>query len=61
MSFWLDLMFGNFIGILSLFTIFFIIGMAVWFIKFFFKKMDEEARQGQPNHSSYQERVKDPS
>lgn len=46
MSFWLDLMFGNFIGILSLFTIFFIIGMAVWFVRFFFKKMDEEAHQG---------------
>ncbi len=46
MSFWLDLMFGNFIGLISLFTIFFLIGMAVWFFAFFMKKIKEEEQAG---------------
>ncbi len=44
MAFWLDLLFGNFIGIISMFTLFFILGMATWFTVFFLKKIREEDR-----------------
>ncbi len=44
MAFWLDLLFGNFIGLISMFTLFFILGMAAWFTVFFMKKIREEDR-----------------
>ncbi len=44
MSFWLDLLFGNFIGLISMFTLLFILGMAGWFTVFFLKKIREEDR-----------------
>ncbi len=44
MAFWLDLLFGNFIGLISMFTLFFILGMAGWFLVFFMKKIREEER-----------------
>lgn len=44
MSFWLDLLFGNFIGLISMFTLGFILVMAIWFIGFFMKKIHDEDR-----------------
>ncbi|HFD87088.1 MAG TPA: DUF3149 domain-containing protein [Gammaproteobacteria bacterium] len=44
MAFWLDLLFGNFIGLISMFTLIFILGMAGWFTVFFLKKIKEEDR-----------------
>ena len=38
MELWMDLLFGNPIGLLSLFTIAFIIGMAVFFVHMFLSK-----------------------
>lgn len=39
-----DLLFSSDIGLLSLFTIGFVIAMSVWFGKYFTKKMEEDAR-----------------
>lgn len=39
-----QLLFGSDIGLLSVFTIVFIVLMAVFFVRFFTKKMDEDAR-----------------
>ncbi len=36
--------FDSYIGILSLFVIAFILGMGVWFYRFFMKKIEEEER-----------------
>lgn len=41
---WQEL-FGSDIGLLSLFTIVFVLVMAVFFVRYFSKKMDEDARQ----------------
>ncbi|MEA3292277.1 MAG: DUF3149 domain-containing protein [Pseudomonadota bacterium] len=38
MSLWADLLFGNWIGLLSMFTIFFILGMGVFFVWYFLSK-----------------------
>ena len=38
------LLFGSPIGLLSLFTIVFIIGMGIWFYRFFVRKMNEDER-----------------
>jgi hypothetical protein len=40
----LKLLFTSDIGLMSLFTIVAIIGMAVWFRRFFNKQIEEEAR-----------------
>lgn len=40
----LQLLFGSDIGLLSLFTIAFVIVMAIFFIRFFTKKMAEDER-----------------
>lgn len=37
-------LFGSDIGLLSVFTIAFIIGMSVWFGRYFSKKMEEDAK-----------------
>ena len=42
----LKLLLGTPIGWLSLLTIVFIIGMAAWLVRFFARKMDEDARAG---------------
>ncbi len=42
MAFWLDLLFGNFIGLISMFTLIFILAMAGWFTVFFLRKIKEE-------------------
>ncbi|MGB4467774.1 MAG: DUF3149 domain-containing protein [Azovibrio sp.] len=39
-----QLLFGSDIGLLSVFTIVFIVLMAVFFVRYFTKKMDEDAR-----------------
>ena len=39
-----QLLFGSDIGLLSLFVIVFIIGMAVWFSRFYSRKMAEDER-----------------
>ncbi|HID82023.1 MAG TPA: DUF3149 domain-containing protein [Chromatiales bacterium] len=38
MNLWMDLLFGNWIGILSLFTIAFMVGMAIFFVRMFLSK-----------------------
>ncbi len=38
MSLWMDLLFGNWIGLLSVFVIVFMLGMGIFFIWFFTKK-----------------------
>ena len=38
MELWLDLLFGNWIGLLSMLVIFFMLGMAAFFIAFFVSK-----------------------
>ncbi|MCP5266082.1 MAG: DUF3149 domain-containing protein [Burkholderiaceae bacterium] len=43
MSLWGELL-SDWVGILSLLVLLFIIGMAVWFLRFFQRKMDEDAR-----------------
>jgi hypothetical protein len=40
MDIWLDLLFGSWIGILSLFTICFIIGMAIFLVRMMIRKMN---------------------
>jgi len=40
-----ELLFGSDIGLLSVFTIAFVLVMAVFFIRYFSKKMDEDSRQ----------------
>lgn len=43
----LKLLFGSDIGLLSVFTIGFIVVMAIWFANFYSKKIDEESgKQG---------------
>lgn len=39
-----ELLFSSDIGLMSLFVIVFVLGMAVFFGKYFSKKMDEDAR-----------------
>jgi len=39
-----QLLFGSDIGLLSVFTIGFVVVMAVYFIRYFSKKMDDDAR-----------------
>ncbi len=41
--------FDSYVGILSLFVIVFILGMGVWFYRFFMKKIEEE-EQAKRNH-----------
>lgn len=38
MELWLDLLFGNWIGLLSMLVIFFMLGMVAFFITFFVNK-----------------------
>lgn len=40
MDLWLDLLLGSWIGLLSLFTIFFVIGMAGFLIGMFLNRID---------------------
>lgn len=40
-----ELLFKSNIGLASLFVIVFIIAMAVWFARYFLRKIDEDARQ----------------
>ena len=40
MDLWIDLLFGNWIGLLSLFTIAFIIGMAIFLFRMAVRKMN---------------------
>ncbi len=40
MELWMDLLFGSWIGILSLSTIMFIIGMAIFLLRMAIKKMN---------------------
>ena len=40
MEFWMDLLFGNWIGILGLSTIVFIIGMAIFLLRMAITKMN---------------------
>lgn len=39
-----DLLFKSDIGLLSLFTIVFVIAMAIWFARYFIRKMAEDER-----------------
>ena len=41
MSLWMDLLFGNWIGLLSMFTLLFILGMGIYFIVLFVSKSKE--------------------
>lgn len=43
----LQLLLGSDIGLLSVFTIGFILAMSVWFGRYFAKKMEEDARNSQ--------------
>lgn len=38
MSFWLDQMFGNWVGLLSMLVIFAMLGILGWFVHFFLKQ-----------------------
>ncbi len=40
-----ELLFGSDIGLLSLFTILFVLVMGVYFARYFKRKMDEESQQ----------------
>lgn len=42
MSFWMDLLFGNFIGALSMFVILFMLGMGIFFTWVFVTKSKDE-------------------
>ena len=43
----LKLLFTSDIGLLSLFTIVFIVGMGIWFRRFFMKQIEAEEARGQ--------------
>ena len=42
-----QLLFSSDIGLLSLFVIVFVLGMAIWFSRFFKRKMNESAQEQQ--------------
>lgn len=44
-----EVLFSSDFGLMSLFTIVFVLLMAVYFVRYFSKKMDEDARQGNNN------------
>lgn len=46
MAFWMDLLFGSWIGLLSMLTIFFIIGMGVFFVWFFLSRSAQPPDDG---------------
>ena len=49
MKLWQDL-FGTDYGLMSISGIAFMIGMAIWFWRFFKRKMNESARQAEPRN-----------
>lgn len=46
MELWLELLFGNWVGLLSMIVIFFMLGMAGYFVWFFLSKSKEPEGSG---------------